>query len=158
MTTIIVTKNDQGKLGGLSEKDQKAYARFRKTIDALEPGEILTLDFWFPRNKKFHGLYFVMMTQLFDAQDQFEDLDTLRYWLTVGAGDCAFYPGPSGKMVAIPKSINWKSMDDEEFSDHFRRVKAFLRTPRATQFLWPHLTPADASEMVETILMGFDQA
>ena len=127
MTTIVVTKDEQGKLMGLSEKDKKAYARFRKFIERIEVGEIFTLDFWFPRNRKLLGLHFTLLSAMLDAQEQFDDLDKFRYWLTVGAGDCDFYPGPNGRMVAIPRSINFRNMDDVEFSAHHERVKTFLR-------------------------------
>lgn len=74
MTTIVITKDDRGKLVGLGEKDKKAYARFRKKLDKLEPGEILTLDHWFPRHGKFHRLHFVMINAIYDAQEQFFDV------------------------------------------------------------------------------------
>ena len=157
MTTMVIIKDETGKLNGLGKRDQKAYARFRKLIQKLESGEIFTLNFWFPRNRKLHGLYFVMLTQVLNAQEQFDDVDKLRCWLTVGAGDCEFYPGPNGRIVAIPKSINFQSMDDEEFGDHLKRVKEFLRSDRAQLFLWPHLKPMQASEIVEGLLQGFER-
>ena len=156
MSTIAITKDEAGKLVGVTEADKKAYARFRKMVNDLEQGEVYHLEHWFPRNKKLHGLHFVMIGKVFDRQEQFEDPEELRKWLYVGAGFCNFYPGPSGRMVAIPKSINWKSIDDEEMSKVHNDVIAFLRSPRATGFLWGHLSEHDQSEMVEQILGEFD--
>jgi hypothetical protein len=155
VTTITVTRNDEGKIVGAGEKDKKAYAAFAAKLHALEPGELFTLDCWFPRNPKLHGLHFAMLTAIFDAQEQFADPDQLRAWLQVGAGHCEFVPGPTGKMVALPKSISFKAMDDAEFQAHHEAVKDFLRTPYATRFLWPHLSDSDQATMVDTLLAEF---
>ena len=158
MTTITVTRDDTGKLAGLGEKCRRAYERMKKQLKELQQGEVVIFDYRFPRNGKFHRLHFLMLNAIFDAQEQFAELKPLRYWLTVGAGDCDFYPGPNGRMVAIPRSINYDSMDDEDFKDHHNRVKAFLRSERCTSFLWPHLSPQQQSEMAESILMQFEDS
>lgn len=156
MTTIIVTKNERGKLCGFGEKHQKSYARFRKAIDNLEYGELLTLDFWFPRNARRHRKHFAMLAVIFDAQERFDDSEQMRMWLQIGAGHCEYVPGMDGEICAIPRSIAWSKMDDAEFEAHHRAVKDFLRTEHARAFLWPHLSEAQSHEMVETILREFD--
>lgn len=157
MTTITVTKTDAGRLDGITEKDRKAYARFKKKLAEMELGELFTLDFWFPRNPKLHGLHFAMIAAIYDAQEQFADSEQLRMWLQVGAGHCDFVPGPTGRMVAIPKSINWRTLDDAEFQAHHEAVKDFMRSAHARRFLWPHLADEQSEEMVETILEGFER-
>lgn len=156
MTTIVVTKDDTGKLTGFGEKHRKAYARFRKVIDELQPGELFTLDYWFPRNRKFHGKHFIMLTKIFDAQERFENEDALRMWLQIGAGHCEYVPGKHGSLIAIPKSIAWSQMDDVDFESHHREVKKFLRDKHARSFLWPHLSDQASYDMVEAILMEFE--
>lgn len=156
MSTITVTKTDQGRLTGFSPKDQKAYAKFRQQIEELEPGELFTLDVWFPREGWRHRKHFAMLKAIFDAQERFEDMESLRMWLQVGAGWCEYVPGADGNMVAIPKSIKWSKMDDAEFDDHHAKVKAFLRDERARNFLWPHLTEEQTYDTVEAILGGFE--
>jgi hypothetical protein len=157
MTTITVTRTDDGQIVGAGEKHAKAYARFKKLLLEMQPGEIFTLDYWFPRNPKLHGLHFAMLTAVFDAQEQFADLDQLRMWVQVGAGHCEFVPGPTGKAVALPKSINWRTIDDEEFAAHHEAVKAFLRAPHATRFLWPALSDHAAGEAMDAILSEFER-
>ena len=157
MATITITKHGDGKIHGATEKDRKAYARFSSRIRDLEPGELFTLDCWFPRNPKLHGLHFAMLATIFDAQEQFADPDQLRTWLQVGAGHCEFVPGPTGRMVAIPKSISFRSIDDADFQAHHEAVKDFLRTDHARRFLWPHLGDEQTAEMVDVILSGFGE-
>lgn len=157
MTTITVTKDDAGKLRGFTDKDQRAYARFKGLIDELEVGELFTLETWFPRNGKLHRLHFAMLAVIFDAQEQYADPEQLRFWLQVGAGHCTYAPGPEGRMVAIPKSISYSSIDDAEFQVHHEAVKAFLRTERARRFLWPHLGDEQTYDTVETLLRDFEE-
>lgn len=157
MSAITVTKDETGKLRGFTEKDQRAYARFKKRIDGLEIGELFTLDTWFPRNGKFHRKHFAMLAAIYDAQEQFETSEKLRMWLEVGAGHCDFVPGPKGRMVAIPKSISYNAIDDAEFDDHHRKVKDFLRGEHARGYLWPHLRPEQTYDMVETLLAEFER-
>lgn len=157
MTTITVVKDDRGKLMGFTDKDKKAYRRFKKLLDDLGEGELFTLDYWFPREGWRHRKHFAMLAAIFDAQETFVDSEQLRMWLQVGAGHCEFVPGPHGKPVAIPKSIAYNAIDDAELADHHEKVKDFLRSDHARRFLWPHLAPAQTSETIETILGEFER-
>lgn len=157
MTTITVIKDDTGKLTGFGEKDKRAYAKFKRTIDELAPGELFTLSTWFPREGWRHRKHFGVLAAAFDAQEQFEDSDQFRMWVQVGAGHCEFVPGPSGRMVAIPKSIAYDKLDDAEFTEHHEAAKRFMRSERYQSFLYPHLAPAEAGEMVEGILRTFEE-
>jgi hypothetical protein len=156
MTTMTITRDDTGKLTGAGEKDKKAYAAFRRKVEALEPGECYQLTVWFPRNQKLHGLHFALLAAVFDNQEQFADLDQLRMWLQVGAGHADFLPGPTGKMVAIPRSISFRAIDDQDFADHHEKVKDFLRSGHAKAFLWPHIKPQEQDAIVDSILAQFD--
>src|SRR5688500_13899293 len=107
MTTITVTRDENGKLGGFTEKDKRSYGRFKKAMEELQVGELMTVTVWFPRNSRFHRLHFALVKALLESQEQFDDIDPLRKWLCVGAGHAVFMPGPNGRMVAIPKSISF---------------------------------------------------
>lgn len=156
MTTICVAKDDRGKFVGLTEQDHRAWARFKKKMNELAEGEFFSIDYWFPRNPKLHRLHFKIIGTLFDAQEQFADADSLRGWLYVGAGFCDFYPGPMGKMVAIPRSVKWSRIDDADFSELHVKVVGFIRSEHARRFLWPHLSDEATWDSVETLLAQFE--
>lgn len=156
MTSILLTRNDEGKLAGVGEKHAKAWAKLRTKLEGLEPGEIVELSHWFPRSLPMHKRHFAILAAVYDMQEQFTDAEHLRLWAQVGAGFCDFVPGPNGRMVALPQSIAFRSMDDADFLDHHERVVAFLRSPQATQFLWGHLPLNEQSNMVESVLQGFN--
>lgn len=156
MATITVMKDETGRLVGFSEKDKRAYAKFRKAVDELEPGECYTLSVWFPRNPKLHKLHFAVINALFERQEQFEDPEPLRKWLYVGAEHADFLPGPKCKMVAIPRSVAYHEIDDADFSDLHVAVLAFMRSQYCQRFLFSHLTEHQASEIVEGVLREFE--
>lgn len=158
MTQITVTKRDDGKLGGFTERDERAYAKFRASLTELEVGELFTVSVWFPRNPKLHKLHFALIKALYEQQEQFEDMDGLRKWLYVGAGYADFLPGPKGRMVAIPKSISYDKIDDADFSDLHRKVADFMRTEHCLRFLWPQIDAAKACETIDELLAGFETA
>lgn len=158
MSTITVMRTDDGKLVGFTPKDERAYAKFKRAVKELQPGELFTYSTWFARNPKLHRLHFVVIKALFDAQEQFEDMDDLRRWLYVGAGHADFLPGPKGRMVAIPKSVAFEKIDDAAFSELHQKMIGFMRTPHCLRFLWAHLDEAKAAEAVETVLEQFENA
>jgi len=110
-----------------------------------------------PRSPKFHKMHFVMVRALFDAQEQWADDYVFRKWLEVGAGHCRYAPGAKGRMVAIPDSISYESLDDVEFEEIHGKVKDFIRSEYARRFLWPHLTDEQTWQTVETILAEFER-
>lgn len=155
MSTVVVYKDESGKLAGFGDKGGRAWLRFQQAVRELEVGETLDFEWRKPRSPKFHRLFFVMLHDLFDRQEQFADVDQLRAWLIVGAGCCDFVPGPTGRMVALPRSIAWAKMDDSEFSELVASVWTFLRTEHAQRFLWPHLDPNEADAAINTMLAEY---
>lgn len=155
MVKMALTVDDAGKLAGLTPADQRAYVRFRKKLGLLRPGDTISFEHRFPRSPKFHRLHFAMLGAIFDNQEQFPTLDDLRYWLEVGAGHCNFVPGPKGRMVALPLSISYESLDDAQFYEHHTKVIEFLRSRAATRFLWPDADDGAALTGLESILARF---
>lgn len=155
MADVVIFKDETGKLSGFGEKGAKAWAKFRKTVDELAIGETLSFSWAAPRSPGYHRRFFARLGYLFDMQEQFEDIDALRSWLTVGAGEADFVPGPKGRMVAMPRSIKWAKLDQVEFELLSRRVDEFLWTDHAQRFLWPHLTPDQTQQMIEALDIEF---
>jgi hypothetical protein len=155
MSAVILVKNPSGHLEGFGQKGAKVYAKFLAACKALEIGETLSFSYKVPRSGPFHRRHFAMLNQVFDAQEQFaSDLD-FRKWTEVGAGHVLFVPGPTGRMVALPRSIAYDELDQADFEDLHEKVKAFLRSRHATAFLWPHLDESQQMGMIEQLLVEF---
>jgi hypothetical protein len=156
MSECIVTKGPDGKLQGFGRKGAQDYERWKRLVASLRAGDLLHFSYREPRSPQHHKLWFAKMGALLERQEQFDSLDKLRMWVTVGAGYAEFAPGPQGRMVALPQSIAWDKMDEAEFRALHEAADAFLRTPHAQSFLWGHLTQQQQSDMVETLLAEFD--
>lgn len=157
MTTITVTKDENGKLVGFTEKDKRAFGRFRKMVDELGPGELAEISHWFPRNSKLHRLHFGLLGAVYNAQEFFLESEDFRAWATIGAGFVSYVPAKDGGVVAIPASLAYRSMDDEQFADVHERTKAFLRSEYARKTLWAHLDNEQSYEMLESIVQPFEE-
>lgn len=155
MSNVVITKDENGKLKGLGEIGERAWAKFLRRIGEMATGDTLQFSWHLPRSPQHHRLFFAQVGALAERQEQFDDADKLRQWLTVGAGYCDFVPGPHGRMVALPQSIAWHRLDEVEFGDLHAKVDAFLWTEHARRFLWPHLSNEQSYAMVEQLHKEF---
>lgn len=146
-----------GTLDGFSRDDKSAWRRFWKRLLRLEPGEMAVAEMVFPRSGPFHRRHMKIEQSVFDAQERFQDFEQFRYWLKVGAAWVTWAAGPKGGVVPIPKSISYAKADEAEFRRYHVQVIGFLRGDHAAKYLWPHLSPDAAAEMMNTILEGFDE-
>lgn len=156
MSALVVRKGDDGKLQGVGEKGARAFAKFRRRIELLQPGDTLHFEWREPRSPAHHRLFFSKLGALLDRQEQFDSSEKLRHWLTVGAGYCDFVPGPTGRMVALPQSIAFHALDEADFSDLHAKVDAFLWSDHARAFLWPHLSDVQTYGLIEQLLMEYE--
>ena len=149
MAEVVVYRDERGKLAGYGEAGARAWARFQKMLARLAQGETLVFKWWEPRSPGFHKLFFSKLHALFERQERFDDVDKLRTWLTVGAGEADFMPGPRGRLVAIPKSIAWHKLDEADFRELVRKIDDFLWTHHAREFMWPQLSTEQTYEILE---------
>lgn len=156
MPTVTLHIGETGKLEGLSERDRKAYAKFRMRLENLGDSSI-TFSWMEPRSGPYHRRFMALINRLLDSQEQFHELEHLLNWLKVGAGYADLVPGPRGKPVALPRSINFVTLDQAEFEPIAQAMIAFMRTTYATRFLWPHLDDMRGAGMVETVLAQFGE-
>lgn len=156
MPTVTLHIGAQGKLEGLSERDRKGYAKFRRRLDELGDGSI-TFAWKEPRSGPYHRRFFSIFNSLFERQEQFHLEEHLLTWLKVGADYADIVPGPKGKPVAIARSINWETIDQAEFEQIASDIWNFLRSTYASRFLWPHLDDDVAAGMVESILASYGE-
>lgn len=149
MSELVIFKNELGRLEGFGEKGRRAWQKFTKIVSELEVGETLQFSWQMPRSPGHHKFFFGRIQALLDQQETFQDLDHLLIFLKVGAGFVDFMPGPDGMLVAVPKSIAWHRLDEQEFCEVRRLVWDFLWTAPAQAALWPHLDEHQRWAMVD---------
>lgn len=149
MSDLVVFKDESGRLTGMGEKGRRAYDKFRKLIEGLAVGETFKLSYRLPRSPPHHRYFFAKVTGLFERQEQFTDFDRFLEWLKVGAGHCDLLPGPGASLVAVPNSINWEKLEEQDFIEMHRALNDFLWTPLAQAALWPHLSAERRYQCIE---------
>lgn len=155
MSKCIIVKGNDGKMHGIDEKHERAYQKFRRQVVELQPGETASFTFRMPRSPAHHRLFFAKLNSLLERTETFTDLDKLRYWLTMGAGYFDLVPGFDGKPNAIPRSLDFDSMDETDFSELHRQADAFLWTARAQETLWPELDEHRRYQCVDAFMREF---
>lgn len=157
MSQLVIYKNESGKLEGFGEKGRRAWLKFLKVVEGMAPGETLGFTYKLPRSPEHHRFFFLKLAWLFQRQEVFGDQGRLLDWLKVGAGHVDLVPGRDGVMVALPKSISWESLEEQEFIEFARAMNDFLWTPHAQAFLWPHLSEEQRYECIDHWHRSFER-
>lgn len=149
MTSIVIFKAEDGKLRGLGEEHERAYARWKRLVANMDIGETLEFSFTIPQSPKHHRAFFRKVRILLERTEAMTDFEGLRKWLTAGAG----YVNEDGTV----QSLSYASMDEVQFSQFHRKVDDFLRSDHATSFLWPHLTDKARGDAIESFFFAVEQ-
>lgn len=137
---------------GLDETHDKRWRRLWNRIIKAEVGEVFHLESVIGRSGPFHRRHMAIEQALFDRQDQWATLASLRNWLKTGAAWGDYALSARGVMKFVPRSTAYAVCSDDEMREVHIAMLAFLRTPGAQRRLWPHLAPAARSEMLESII------
>lgn len=103
----------------------------------------------------FHRKHMAFESAVFEAQERFDDFDAFRAWLKTGSGFVIWYPGPKGGVIPVPKSISYAKLEQADMEAFHDSAVAFFRTAHAQKTLWPHLSAALASQVMEVVLTEF---
>jgi hypothetical protein len=146
-----------GGIDGLTDDDKRAWRRFISMTMRLMPGEMSVVEVKCDRVAPMHRRHMLLESRVFKAQETFETFEAFRDWLKTGS---AFVEWQSrdGQLTPVPKSMSWTELPDEiEFRHVHDNMVKFLRTERACQKLWPHLTPRAGLEMIEGLMKSLDE-
>lgn len=99
-------------LTGFVPNDEASQEAFKK----YKVGEIYRGDVVKPRSYLHHKLVFSLLNLTFENQDRYDNFDTFRYAVAADAGHCDEIIAPSGEVFRMPKSINYDSLDEVEFT------------------------------------------
>lgn len=110
---------------------------FRKSLK-IENGEVVRVEYWKKRNYEFHKKYFALLQCTIyhlpedTAWDRWRDIEPLRKETLRLIGHYTEYTTIDGTIQQIPDSIDFKSVDNEEFERIYQRsidviLKYFLK-------------------------------
>jgi len=89
----------------------------------IKVGDVYRFQYSKPRNYKFHKKFFALMDLVFQNQENYTDRNELREDLTIEAGfwfEKTNYI--TGEVTKKAKSINFSSMDENEFGELYRAM------------------------------------
>jgi hypothetical protein len=131
---------------GFTLIDNRRWRKLWKMLIEKEPGEMLVLDFKFPRNPRFHRKFFALLNVGFDAWEPGrkhktykgmaieKDFEQFREDVIILAG---FYEQTfdlRGHMKLKAKSISFANMDDEDFNKLYSAVADVLLREVCTRY------------------------
>lgn len=147
MPDILIFKDENNQWHGYGEKGRRGWDKWQRVCDQLAPGELIGFSYHLARSPRHHKFFFARLHALFDRQESFNKVEHLLEFLKMGAGHVHWIPS-AGVLVPVPDSIDWMSLDEQEFTEVKRSVWDFLYTPQAQASLWPHLTPMRRYRMI----------
>lgn len=146
-------------IDGMNAQHKARWRRFLAWALRAGTGEYLSWFMHRQRSTPFHRRHFALEQRLFDAQERFEEFDTMRSWLKIGAGFVVWAPGGPGMpaIVAVPKSMSYVDLDEDGMQELHVAMVRFMRSPRCTKCLWPHLKEPARDRMIESVLNEFQE-
>ena len=162
MAQINLVKLPDGKLRGMSERDQVAYARFKSRLNNAEPGEIVEIEAKLPRNSKFHRKFFALLNlgfehwesgrkhKTFKGQPVTKNFEIFREEVLILAGYFEQTFTLNGDLKLAAKSISFAKMEEPEFNAVYSAVLDVL----LNKVFITHKDRDEVNEIVEKI-MGF---
>jgi hypothetical protein len=134
VTEITLVKLPDGKLRGMSERDQLAYSRFKSRLANAEAGEVIEIEAKLPRNSKHHRKYFALLNlgyehfesgrkhKTYKGKPVTKSFESFREEVLILAG---FYEQTftlKGELKLEAKSIKFASMEQPEFEDLYSKT------------------------------------
>ena len=146
-----------GIVDGLGERGRKQWRRLWNGLMRLQPGEMVEITTVQPRLGWYHRKHMALEQAVFESQERFEDFESFRTWLKVGAQFVDWFPGPKGGVIPVPRSISYAKLEQGAMEQFHGSAVDFLRTEHAGRTLWKHLNQRQRLEMIEGILGGFNE-
>lgn len=112
MTKLFLVRTGGGDIIGWGPNDQAYLGR-------LAEGECIECDTYKARNPQHHKLFFSLLNDAFENQEQYPNRTALLIALKLRCGWFEEHITADGKLVYIPKSISFARMGQEEFEDFY---------------------------------------
>lgn len=86
------------------------------------PGTSVLCEATVPRNVQHHKLAFTLFRTVWENTDRWDTADHFRRWLLCQTGNCDTVPLSDGTVMAIPHSMSFQAMGNDEFRDFWNRA------------------------------------
>ncbi|MCW5615871.1 MAG: DUF1367 family protein [Rhodocyclaceae bacterium] len=96
-----------------------------QTLRRMAPGQLVMVNFTFPRNVGHHRKFFAMLDIVLKNQEHFKSTDQLLDALKIAIGHTTTVKVKRGTFE-IPKSISFAKMDQAQFDNFYKRAVDFV--------------------------------
>lgn len=122
-------------------------------IDKIKPNEVVRAEIKRVRNPKQHRLYWAAINLCFMHQDRYATAEQLHNAVKVWLGYYEEMVDRTGKRIAIPKSIAFGNMPQDEWEQFFDR---FIKL--VCEQLIPNVTDEELRAELESMVSGNEAA
>lgn len=110
-------------LHGSTSSDQEAWAKLKRRMKTMKPGDWLRFEWQRPRNGKHHRKFMALLQLIAENSETYDTVEKalVAVKLIVGHFEPAVHP-LTGEVVPAPKSINYESMDQDAFEKFYNQA------------------------------------
>jgi len=136
------------KITGQNHFEPLGAEAFKKSLK-LKPDDYIRLETWKERNIQFHRKYFAFLNTIIyflpedEKYDRFRNIDYLREELMIMIGSVDIHITMDGEQILRPKSISFRSMDNEAFEKVYS-----LSVDAALKYFLHHLNKEDFERQI----------
>jgi hypothetical protein len=120
-----------------------------EAIASLSHDELVTVRVTRPRNIKHHRLFFGLLNLVFRSQNYYATTEHMLDDIKIAVGHYETVESKFGGKRQRPKSINFNSMDQTQFTEFYDKAMHFILTE-----ILPRMKQADLEARVYEILGG----
>ena len=117
MAKYLLQKTLDGKLRPTDDEGDNALRK-------LKVGSEVWVELRKARNPKHHRQYFALLHLVYDNQERYTSFDHFRAAVQMQAGHVEWIAALDGCAVPLPKSIDYSSLDEIQFSKVFSETMA----------------------------------
>ncbi len=146
----MLIKTAQG-LRGATAEDDEAWRRFKRRIKTLQPGKWMRIEACSPRNGKHHRKLFALLKLVAENSETYNTTERALVAIKLVSGhfETAIHP-ETGELIHITKTINYESMDQEEFDKFYNAA-----IDGVLQHILPTMDRDTADRLLEDIVLGW---
>jgi len=144
---IGVVKTPDGKFRGWSQQDDIRLQKMRAKLKRMQAGAMMMISYKQPRNLKHHRKFFALVHAIVANSETYDTEEKALIAVKLAAGHVDFVPDPkTGELTAVPKSVSFPSMDQDEFEEFYERAVQGVIT-----HICPHMTRLDLDRAIEMV-------
>lgn len=119
----------------------------RSMVADLKPDETVTVEIKRARNPRQHRLFWALVSLIYDNQERYTTREQLADALKCAVGWCDEIELKDGRVMALPKSISYANMKNEDFKVFLDKVIALT-----VEKILPSVAEADLRRELEEMV------